>query len=1210
MAQIVNTFISGKMNSDLHNSMQDEKNYTHAENVRISGKGEDGAFNFVKGSKLVSTQYAERGMVVLGAYEGSNNKNYFFLAMPNGKSRIIQVDTETEDTTLIIEDLTVLRFDLVRWNKGEEIKPYKYILSINQVDNLLIFSNDVWEDIRCIDLSNIQKYANGFVLEDVLLPKKPPAKAPDSSYILKIQENKDSDLKDKFVSFCYRYKYDDGSFSTNSFYTDTSFHMGGYNDDEFKLDKDRLNVGMTNQYNAVRLIVNTGNRNVTDIQVLAKERGSNTHYIISEINKKSNNLADNSDTIGANYVKIEYNYGNTYPILTEDFSNLNFSMTPKFPKGQTSIGNRLLYANYKEGYDLTDRQGEEINVSYSIDKVFKDYQPNAKNTTLASMLTYTIGMVYFNDYNYSTTVLLNEKNEDNEIKTNFQERLKCTSLKGKINHNPPAFATKFKWVVKAETLNYENVFFTYAKRVGSKVKLLLDKSNINKLKDEDYITFIHPNYTEPIKHKIEDVKTLTNINDYVDVSGTYAIIKDPENSIITTLNPGTQGEKKNGIMRRVSHDLGMSTNRFENISINTNAGCQHGYWAGMDAVINGTIYLNNWLDELCCWGDSFLWIKANDIVKYKIIFHVYKRNSNLDSDEDVERLEFNYSAIASTNYYSVDEFIAKNHDDPKFKIDLVSGKLHIMTTEYMTDWITANRPNFHSLPNETGERINVWLAIEMNFKRGIESLTARTDNKFNETTYFFEDHKTYDIANGKHIGADANGFFDIGLYNAYAWGNGVESYKIKDEFNAKKLLNDCRPNMKESVKYSQKHRKDDLTYTELFNSEMKINNLPIFNNTKANWKSLPIQYGEIQRIISTDGDVSVFCTDKVINQLYGKSVLMDLTGNENVGISNEVLGDYRVLPYEYGISNNPESVVKFSNMIFFTDKKRNKILVKSGDDITELNAINSGYYHESIKLLRETQSLLGSFNEENSEYYIGLDHNKVLAYSLLSKGFTAQYTYKFDYILGSYGKHFSAYQGRIYQDEVTENYNSFAGQSLQEARISFVVNPKFNNDFVYKALMLQSNTPWNVEISTNLTKSDFSEMAFTEKESFYYTEIHRDNAGILNMKGIGAIQEINGNTLTFKNKIGIDVAVGDKLINENMATVGDIIDINNNTITIGNPYIGNVGDYVLAEKITDGTYTPDGVPIRGKWMTVTLTKTGDEPFYLTSVATEVIESKL
>ena len=158
--------------------------------------------------------------------------------------------------------------------------------------------------------------------------------------------------------------------------------------------------------------------------------------------------------------------------------------------------------------------------------------------------------------------------------------------------------------------------------------------------------------------------------------------------------------------------------------------------------------------------------------------------------------------------------------------------------------------------------------------------------------------------------------------------------------------------------------------------------------------------------------------------------------------------------------------------------------------------------------------------------------------------------------------------------------------------------------------MLQSNTPWNVEISTNLTKSDFSEMASTEKESFYYTEIHRDNAGILNMKGIGSIQEINGNTLTFKNKIGIDVAVGDKLINENMATVGDIIDINNNTITIGNPYIGNVGDYILAEKITDGTYTPDGVSIRGKWMVVTITKTGNEPYYLTSVATEVIESKL
>ena len=147
---------------------------------------------------------------------------------------------------------------------------------------------------------------------------------------------------------------------------------------------------------------------------------------------------------------------------------------------------------------------------------------------------------------------------------------------------------------------------------------------------------------------------------------------------------------------------------------------------------------------------------------------------------------------------------------------------------------------------------------------------------------------------------------------------------------------------------------------------------------------------------------------------------------------------------------------------------------------------------------------------------------------------------------------------------------------MQEAKISFVVNPKFNKDFIYKALMLQSNAPWNVEISTNLTNSEFSETVFTEKESFYYSEIHRDNVGILNMKGIGAIQEINGNDLIFKNKIGIDVAVGDTLIDENTTPIGEITNINNNTITINNPYTGTIGDYVLAEKITDGTYTPDG----------------------------------
>lgn len=86
------------MDSDTHLALQDNKSYIRAENLRISGKGNDGVFQSIKGSELVSDAYSEKGMVVLGAYEGANNKNYFLLAMPNQLSKIIEYDTQTKET--------------------------------------------------------------------------------------------------------------------------------------------------------------------------------------------------------------------------------------------------------------------------------------------------------------------------------------------------------------------------------------------------------------------------------------------------------------------------------------------------------------------------------------------------------------------------------------------------------------------------------------------------------------------------------------------------------------------------------------------------------------------------------------------------------------------------------------------------------------------------------------------------------------------------------------------------------------------------------------------------------------------------------------------------------------------------------------------------------------------------------------------------------
>lgn len=261
MAKFQNTFLNGRMDSDTNNSLTDAKSYKKAENVRISGEGNDGAFKCLKGSKLVSHQYSEEGGVIIREFEGLNNKLYYFMAFANGKSKIIEYDVETETSRLVIQDSEILRFDLIRWNKGQIIYPYKYLLGVNQIGKFLLISDKVWRYPRIIDIE--RDYSNGFTEEEIILIKKPPFYAPKIINKIDDKSINDKEIKNQFVSFSYRYKYKDGNYSTLSFYTGASFQP----QDGKKIEASRKNTGMENKFNKLTLSVNTGSKDVTDIEV-------------------------------------------------------------------------------------------------------------------------------------------------------------------------------------------------------------------------------------------------------------------------------------------------------------------------------------------------------------------------------------------------------------------------------------------------------------------------------------------------------------------------------------------------------------------------------------------------------------------------------------------------------------------------------------------------------------------------------------------------------------------------------------------------------------------------------------------------------------------------------------------------------------------------------------------------------------------------------
>lgn len=210
-------------------------------------------------------------------------------------------------------------------------------------------------------------------------------------------------------------------------------------------------------------------------------------------------------------------------------------------------------------------------------------------------------------------------------------------------------------------------------------------------------------------------------------------------------------------------------------------------------------------------------------------------------------------------------------------------------------------------------------------------------------------------------------------FNAFAFGNGVESYRIYDNF--------LKPTMKYSPRatsviedYQQQNKFAALCYSGIYKGDTSTNRLNSFNLSQANFKNLDIKYGPIQKLYAMDTNLMVLQQDKITSVLYGKNLLVDAVGGGQVASVPEVLGNQIVHPSEYGISNNPESFAIYSNVMFFTDARRGAVLQMSGDQVIEISANGmQNYFRDEMKDNPNTQKL-GMYDPYNNTYVLSFSN--------------------------------------------------------------------------------------------------------------------------------------------------------------------------------------------------------------------------------------------
>jgi hypothetical protein len=204
-------------------------------------------------------------------------------------------------------------------------------------------------------------------------------------------------------------------------------------------------------------------------------------------------------------------------------------------------------------------------------------------------------------------------------------------------------------------------------------------------------------------------------------------------------------------------------------------------------------------------------------------------------------------------------------------------------------------------------------------------------------------------------------------YNAYCYGNGVESNRILDGFN--------QPWLKYSLRasgviedYEQQVKEASLTYSGLYRWDSSINRLNEFNLSTANFKNLDKNFGSVQKLYARTTDLIVLHQDKITSVLYGKNLLVDAVGGGTIASVPEVLGTQIAYPYEFGISSNPESFATWGNKMYFSDAKRGAVLEMQNDQVMEISRMGMSDYFRDLMISTPNMAKLGAYDPYNQNY--------------------------------------------------------------------------------------------------------------------------------------------------------------------------------------------------------------------------------------------------
>ena len=219
-------------------------------------------------------------------------------------------------------------------------------------------------------------------------------------------------IRDKFVRFSYRFKYADGEYSLIAPFSQECFipeQEGRFlNDDEDEAMRSTVVNFMQNNINNIVLNIElpsldiVNDYQVSDIDIIYKESDSLAFKVLQTVE------VDPLFITNLNNTNIyQYTYQSTIPfkLLPTDETTRVYDKVPVRALAQAISGNRVMYANFIQGYDAP------LGLDYAVDSAEKNVQlfEEYPQHSVKQNRNYQVGIILADKWGRQTDVILSSK---------------------------------------------------------------------------------------------------------------------------------------------------------------------------------------------------------------------------------------------------------------------------------------------------------------------------------------------------------------------------------------------------------------------------------------------------------------------------------------------------------------------------------------------------------------------------------------------------------------------------------------------------------------------------------------------------------------------------------------------------------------------------------------------------------------------------------